>query len=395
MLSSDSLRRHLPVVGAAVRNIIVFITVLSIPLASAQRLELSAEQTSSWILALYGLPAVLGLWLTWRYQQPLLLTGNLFIIIFISGLGNQISYPELVGATILAGAAVLLVSVLGLMARLAALVPLPIMFGLLAGAVMPFVAGIFDNLGQAPVLVAGTLLAYLLSRWLLGQRVPPILTALLVGLAIAAVSGEFGQASEPLSLEIPQVIRPVFSLSAILTATPVFVVLITIQANLPSVLFLRGEDYEPPEPVINTVSGIGTMLGSLLGPTGVSLSLPATSLVAGEGAGEHAVRHRSVYIVAAAALLTGLLAGIAAHLPDIIPLPLLLSLAGLALVDVLGSALKRITQGPLVLGPLFAFAIALSEFSLLGFSNYFWSLVIGTAVSLLLEREVLRGEEQH
>lgn len=393
MLSSDSLRRHLPVVGAAVRNIIVFITVLSIPLAAARGLDLSAEQTSSWILALYGVPAVLGLWLTWRYQQPLLLTGNLFIMIFISGLGNQLSYPELVGATILAGAAVLLVSVLGLTARLAALVPLPIMFGLLAGAVMPFVAGIFDHLGQAPVLVAGTLLAYLLSRWLLGQRVPPILTALLAGLAIAAVSGEFGQASEPLSLEIPQVIRPVFSLSAILTATPVFVVLITIQANLPSLLFLRGEDYEPPEPVINTVSGIGTMLGSLLGPTGVSLSLPATSLVAGEGAGEHAVRHRSVYIVAAAALLTGLLAGIAAHLPDIIPLPLLLSLAGLALVDVLGSALKRITQGPLVLGPLFAFAIALSDISLLGFSNYFWSLVIGTAVSLLLEREALRGNE--
>jgi benzoate membrane transport protein len=375
LLSSDSLRRHLPVLAAAVRNIIVFITVLSIPLAAAQSLGLSTEQTSSWILALYGVPALLGLGLTWRYQQPLLLTGNLFIMIFISGLGTQISYPELVGATILAGAAVLLVNVLGLSAWLATLVPLPIMFGLLA-----------------PVGVASTLVAYLLSRWLLGQRVPPIFTALLAGLATAALTGEFGQASEPLSLEIPQLVRPVFSLPAFLTASPVFVVLITIQANLPSLLFLRGEDYEPPEPMINTVSGIGTMLGSLLGPTGVSLSLPATSLVAGEGAGEHAIRHRSVYIVAAAALLTGLLAGIAAHLPDVIPLPLLLSLAGLALVDVLASALTRITQGSLVLGPLFAFAIALSDISLLGFGNYFWSLVIGTAVSLLLERQALRGE---
>lgn len=380
-------------IGAAVRNIIIFITVLSIPLAAAQVLELSAQQTSSWILALYGVPAVLSLWMTWRYRQPLLLTGNLFVIIFISGLGNQLSYPELIGATILAGAAVLLVSVLGLMARLAALVPLPIMFGLLAGAVMPFVARIFDNMGQAPVLVGATLLAYLVSRWLLGERVPPIMTALVAGVAIAALSGNFGQPSEPLSVEVPELTRPVFSLPAILTATPVFVVLITIQANLPSLLFLQGEDYEPPEFVVNNVSGIGTMLGSLLGPTGVSLSLPATSLVAGEGAGEHEVRHRSVYIVATAALVTGLLGGIAAHLPEVIPLPLLLSLAGLAVVDVLGNALKRITQGPLVLGPLFAFAIALSDISLLGFGNYFWSLVIGTAVSLLLEREALRGDE--
>lgn len=380
-------------IGAAVRNIIIFITVLSIPLAAAQVLELSAQQTSSWILALYGVPAVLSLWMTWRYRQPLLLTGNLFVIIFISGLGNQLSYPELIGATILAGAAVLLVSLLGLMARLAALVPLPIMFGLLAGAVMPFVARIFDNMGQAPVLVGATLLAYLVSRWLLGERVPPIMTALVAGVAIAALSGNFGQPSEPLSVEVPELTRPVFSLPAILTATPVFVVLITIQANLPSLLFLQGEDYEPPEFVVNNVSGIGTILGSLLGPTGVSLSLPATSLVAGEGAGEHEVRHRSVYIVATAALVTGLLGGIAAHLPEVIPLPLLLSLAGLAVVDVLGNALKRITQGPLVLGPLFAFAIALSDISLLGFGNYFWSLVIGTAVSLLLEREALRGDE--
>jgi benzoate membrane transport protein len=44
----------------------------------------------------------------------------------------------------------------------------------------------------------------------------------------------------------------------------------------------------------------------------------------------------------------------------------------------------------LLLGPLFAFAIALSEISILGFGPFFWALVIGTGVSLVLERDELQ-----
>ena len=55
----------------------------------------------------------------------------------------------------------------------------------------------------------------------------------------------------------------------------------------------------------------------------------------------------------------------------IIPRALQLTLAGLSVIDVLGSALKQFTEGPLFLGPLFTFAIALSDISFLGFGNYF------------------------
>jgi benzoate membrane transport protein len=132
-------------------------------------------------------------------------------------------------------------------------------------------------------------------------------------------------------------------------------------------------------------------VGSLLGPTAVSLSLPATAIAAGADAGEHQLRHRSVYLASGAVVLIGLLAGIAAELPEIIPLGLLLALAGLAVIGVLVNALQQITQGPLLLGPLFAFAIALSEISILGFGSFFWALVIGTGVSLLLERDELQA----
>lgn len=390
MLWSDTLRRWLPAFGTAIPLIILPIAVLSIPLAAAQEMRLSAEETSSWILALYGLSGLLGLVLTIRYHQPLLLTGNIFVLIFIASLGGRLGYPELVGASIVAGAGVVLLGALGLTARLAAWIPAPIVLGLLAGAVMPFVSDIFTSLVDVPALVGGTILAYFVSRRVLGTRLPAILPALVAGLAIAALTGEFGQMPTRLSLPILTVTSPVFSVHAIATATPVLVVLITLQSNLPSVVFLQSQGYHPPERVINNVSGTGTLLGSLLGPTAVSLSLPATALVAGPDAGEHQLRHRAVYLASGSVLLIALLAGIAADLPAFIPLPLLYVLAGLAVVDLLAYALQQITRGPLLLGPMFAFAIALSEISLFGFGPFFWALVIGTGISFLLEGDKLQ-----
>lgn len=40
-----------------------------------------------------------------------------------------------------------------------------------------------------------------------------------------------------------------------------------------------------------------------------------------------------------------------------------------------------------MLGPLFALAIALSDMTILGLGSFFWSLVLGTAISLFLEQE--------
>jgi predicted benzoate:H+ symporter BenE len=62
-------------------------------------------------------------------------------------------------------------------------------------------------------------------------------------------------------------------------------------------------------------------------------------------------------------------------------------MAGLALVPALAVAIREIGAGPLVLGPLFAFAIALSHMTVFGLGPFFWSLVLGTAISLLLERD--------
>ena len=57
------------------------------------------------------------------------------------------------------------------------------------------------------------------------------------------------------------------------------------------------------------------------------------------------------------------------------------------MLDVLGTTLQQVFQGPLLLGPLIAFGMALSDISLFGFGPFFWALVLGTGVTWLLERD--------
>jgi benzoate membrane transport protein len=393
--SREELRRTLPALIAGLTVTIVFLAVLSIVLTAAgpHGMGLSERRTSGWIALIYGLPMLPSLVLTLRYRMPLLLTGNIFALIFFVSLGDRIGFPELAGASILAGAIVLVTAVFGLTGQLATWIPAPIVQGLIAGAVMPFVIDIFSSLStsegaaKVPIMVACAVLAYLLSQRFLGTRLPPVLPAFIAGFLAAAVTGQLGAFPSTFALPGLEFIRPEFSWTAIATVTPVLLALMTVQSNVPSVIYLRSQGYRPPERILNVVSGTGTLLGSLFGPITVSLALPPVLVTAGPTAGDRSLRYRSVYLPVAAGLLIAIFAATATDLAVLVPPVLLLTMAGLALVPALAVALREISAGPLILGPLFAFAIALSHMTVFGLGSFFWSLVLGTAVSLLLERD--------
>jgi benzoate membrane transport protein len=395
MVRSRVTRDWLPALVAGATVAIVFLAVLSIMLTAAGpgHLRLSDERTSGWIAVVYGLPMIPSLILTLRHRIPLLLTGNIFALIFFGSLGHRVGFPELIGATMVAGAVILLTAILGVTGQLARWIPMPIVNGLIAGAVMPFVIDLFTSLSPSDgnarlaIVVGAALVGYLLSQRFLGTRLPPVLPAFVAGALAAAVTGSLGAFPSSFSLPGLELIAPELSWTAIATVTPVLVALMTVQSNIPSLIYLRSQGFDPPERVLNLVSGAGTVLGSLFGPVAVSLALPPILVTAGPAAGERSQRYRSIFLPVAAGLLIALFATTAADLAVLLPPVLLLAIAGLALVPALAAALREITRGPLVLGPLFAFAIALSDMTLFGLGPFFWSLVLGTLISLFLERE--------
>lgn len=373
--------------GAALALTVIYVVVLSIPLGVATDLGLSGSELTGWILVLYGVPGVLSFALAWRLRQPLLLTGNLFVLVFVASLGGELSWAELIGASMTAGAAVLVLGLLGVTDRLASWLPAPVVFGVLAGAVLPFFVGLFDALADLRMVVGAMLVTYLAGRRLVEPRIPALLPTLVVGLAAAGLTGELGAPATGLTLPRPALTSPVFSIGAVLTAAPVIVALIALQANAPSIVFLRAQGYAPPERTLTVVSGVGTLLGSLFGPMGVSLSLPATALTAGPDAGERSHRHRAAILAGGTAVVVALLAGYAAELETIIARPLLLGMIGLAVVGVFISALQHVVTGPLTLGPVFAFGIAVSDLSMLGLGPFFWALVVGLVISRVVEHD--------
>lgn len=387
--SRTSQQGWLTSLGTAVPMILFPIVVLTFPVTASVPLGLSREELSSWIVVLWGLPSALGIYFCWRYQQPLFFTGNVWVMIFIVSLEGEHRFSDLAGSAVVAGVAAVIASAFGFMSLLSRLIPPPIVLGLLAGATLPYLVNVFDFVEDEPVMIGATVAAYIAGHLLPGRSLPPILPALVVGTALAFLLGNTGEAPDRLQGPSLVPVTPTLSLESLLATAPIILILLTLQSSLPSLVYLRTQGYDPPDRRVYEVSGVSTALGSLAGPTGVSLSLPATSLIAGPHAGDPRFRHRAVYIANGFSLLLALGSGMARDMTTVLPLALMLSIAGLASIPILTHALQEAIGGPLVLGPIFAFAVSLSEISLLGMGPFFWGLVIGTGVSMLLERDGL------
>jgi benzoate membrane transport protein len=377
--------------AASIPITIFSLAAVSLPLAAAQSLGLSSRQTGTWLFALCAAPGLASIVLTLVYRQPLLVAWHIAVVAFVASLSQTVPYTDLLGAMIVAGFIVAALGALGFTPRVAALVPTPVVFGVVAGNVLPFVVGTFEALQSEGLLVGAALAAYLVGRRGLPPRVPPILPALVVGVALTAVTGRLHGLATGWTWPVLTHATPSFTPAAVLTIVPIAVPLIALHANLTAVAYLRSEAYAPPARAIEVTTGVATMAASLFGPCPICMGALVTPLTAGPEAGERSVRPWAAYAGAAGFLLIALGAGVAADLPALLPLPLLLAVAGLALLGVLSQALEQVIKGPLRLGPLIAFAVASSTLSLFGLGAAFWALAFGTLTTLLVEGDALRA----
>jgi benzoate membrane transport protein len=367
---------------------------LSILLAAAEIFGLAAGETATLIVGVHGLTALLSSAMTLLYRMPLLIGLNATSLFFVLSLAETYAYPEVMGGIIAGGALVVFVAILGLSARLTALVPAPVVFGAVAGAILPFVVGIFSDMDSEPAMIGFTVTAFVLARRFLPVRVPAIVPALAVGILVAFVSDKLQGANDPLAFPELALAAPVFSWQAVIAIGPVVAILVGANANLASIIYLRSQHYDPPERSIHVATGVGTIVGGCLGAIPISMGTVLMPLVASDESGPRSQRAWTVYAASVGMLAIALCAGIAAQVPGMVPTSLLLAVAGLVLIAVLGQMLGGALTGPLRVGPLFAFAVAASDLALWGFGPALWALVIGTSVTLVLEPKELATMRQ-
>ena len=235
-----------PVVAAMVAILAGYSGSVVIIFQAAQAAHLSSELLSSWIWAVSFGSGVCGVVLSLVHRAPVSVAwstpGAALLVVSLP----NVTYPEAIGAYVVAGAAILLLAVTGLFDRVMKIVPVSIAQAMLAGILFRFGADTFISAGRQPLMVGAMILIYLAARRLLPRFA--ISLVLLGGIAIAAFRGQTDFSHVALNFAVPVLTVPDFTLGAAINiAVPLALVAITGQ-YLPGLAVLRGAGWAAAQP---------------------------------------------------------------------------------------------------------------------------------------------------
>jgi benzoate membrane transport protein len=210
---------------------------------------------------------------------------------------------------------------------------------------------------------------------------------LLAGVVVAAHQGRLRLGEVQWQLAEPVFTLPEFTLAATIgVALPLFVVTMASQ-NLPGVAAQRAAGYAVPVSPVIATTGLATQLLAPFGAYALNLAAITAAICMGREAHEDASRR---WVASAAAgvfyIVVGLLGGAVVGLIAAFPKPLVLAVAGLALLGTIASALATAMkdEGPRE-AALITFVVTASGLSLWGVGAAFWGVVAG-ALALAVQR---------
>jgi benzoate membrane transport protein len=358
-------------------------------LDAAAGLRLTPEAAASWFFIIFVTSAISSLALTLRFRQPLAVGWTVPGLVLLTTAGRAYTHGEIAGASLVAGAAIVALGLLGVGERVMRWLPLPIVMGMFAGSVLGYTSGIFTLLGAQPWVVGGAILGYVSARALGRGWLPPVGGAVAAGLVAAALTGQVHAEVFRWSPPLVAPVRPVLSAGSVLALALPLVVLAVGMGNVQGLGFLLSQGYRPPIGLLTVVVGLSSVVNAAFGGHPATIQRVGVAIVAGEAAGPRDQRYVANLLASLCALAIGLCAGTAGSLLGVLPPALVATLAGLALLGAAMDALRRAVVTELPTGAFFALAIAASPLSIAGIGPAVWALVGGVLVSLALERPAL------
>lgn len=356
-------------------------------LNAAKQGNLSIEETNSWIFGAYFFGGVLTLVLALYYRQPIPAATTIPGGVLVGTALTHLSLPEVVGAYLITGLLITILGVSGVIKLGMRWLPVPIMMGMVAGVLLPFGMSIVVSLGQTPVISSLTFLAFVACSLAapIAKRFPPVLAAIVIGLAATTAFGQANWEGLTVQLAKPIVFSPVFTLSAAAELViPLALTVVAIQ-NAQGIGILLSTGYNPPINALTTASGLGSIIMGIFGGQSACIAGPMTGIISSPEAGRHDARYAAALVTGSLWMVFGLFSPVATGVARILPSSLINLLAGLALLGVLTSCFNAAFSSKFRLGALFTFMITLSGITLFNIGAPFWGLVGGTAVSAVLE----------
>lgn len=357
-------------------------------IGAAESGSLSQGQTVAWLFGIYFFGGLISLIMALYYKMPVVGAYSIPGAAMLAGAMGSFPFDEIVGSFIMAGVLVLVLGLTGLVGRIMRWLPMPIVMAMIAGAMIRFGTGTVEATLKMPLIVGGAIAAFFLSMRFV-KAVPPVLSALVTGLLITWLTGGFVAPELNQGFIAPELTAPSFTLGALLAVALPLAVLVLGAENAQATGVLMAEGYEPPVNAMTIISGIGGIAAGLVGAHNANIAGPMTAICSSEQAGEDK-EGRYVAAVINGVLFGsfGLFAAVAVPLVLRLPSPLIMAVAGLAMIGVLVTSLQEAfgaARGHQI-GAFTALVVAMSNVNLLGISSPFWALVAGVVVTLVADR---------
>jgi benzoate membrane transport protein len=378
------LPRHLNAAGASAAVVawLWSLSPLLITLTAARQANLSPAATVSWIACIHLVGGVLSVVLSLCYRQPVVGAFTIPGAVLVGTALTHLPFDQVVGTYWLVGVAVIMIGATGIVRAVTARLPLPVMMGMVAGVLLPFVLAFVRAVQQAPVLCGLTAAAFFVVGAVPGlRRVPPVLAALVVGLGAATALGHADWTAMTLTVAAPQLVIPAFSLQASLELVVPLVVMVVAAQNMQGFAALIAAGYQPQVSALTTIAGVGSLISALGGGHPASIAGPSTAIVAGAASGPRESRYAASVLLGLLWVVTGLLAPSATAITRVLPRGLLDTLGGLALLVPMSQFLHQAFAGRERVAALIAFLVTTSGIVLFRVAAPFWALVAGMAVA--------------
>ncbi|MFC7343314.1 benzoate/H(+) symporter BenE family transporter [Saccharopolyspora griseoalba] len=375
------------IAAGSITTLVGVVSSAAIVFQAARAVGAGPAEIASWIFALGLGIGVTSIALSWRYRAPVVLAWSTPGAALLASSGHGISLSQAVGAFLLASALTVLVGATGWFERAVNLIPASIAAALLGGVLLRFGLELFTTMRERFWLVALMLLGYLL-----GKRYQPryaVLLALVIGVVGTAATGTLRLGQVDLALATPVLTWPSWSAHSVIgLAVPLFVITTTSQ-NLPGVVTLRAHGYTTPISPVLSWTGAANFALAPLGCFGINLAAITAALAMGPEAHEDpAQRYKAAITSGCWWLLLGVFGATLASLIAAFPVALVAALAGIGLLDTIGSSLANATENASGRLPaLIAFLVTAADVTAFGIASVFWGLVAGVAAHLLLRGE--------
>ena len=378
------------IINNFVDSFIAFLFAISGPVAIMLSItstnNINSSNVSIWLFGCFAVNGFLSIILTLKNKQPLVLMWSIPGIILIGYSLKHYSLNEIVGVYLTSSFLLFLISFTDIITFLKKNIPTEIVMGMVSAIFLSFCVDWINSLNTYPMLAGIMSLTFFILLFLSKRMktIPPLFGCLVSGLIVMYYTNEINFINKEIELISIYLTMPEFNLKPIVELTiPLIITVIFIQ-NGQGIALLENKKYDPPLNQITYYCGLGSFFNAYLGAVSTCLTGPVTGILISNPNTRN--KYISAILFSVFCIFFGLFSPSILNLLQEMPKEFIISLGGLALLNVLQQSFVDSFKSNHVMSALLTFLVTLSEFSLFNIGSPFWGLLLGFLVSKLIEK---------